>query len=77
MQQLSLENQIINEVGVLPINLQRKVLEFIKILREPFMPEGIPGEKMMKYAGIMTEEEADELSQIIEDGCERIDYNEW
>ena len=77
MQQMSIKGQITKEIDVLPLNMQKKVLEFIKILREPTVANGTPGNNLMKFAGIMTEEEADELAQIIEDGCERIDYNDW
>jgi hypothetical protein len=77
MQQVSIKSQIVKEVDVLPLDLQKKVLDFIKLITDSTTPRGVSGKRLMNIAGLMTEDEADELSQIIEDGCERIDYNEW
>ncbi|MCK4766627.1 MAG: hypothetical protein KAW12_30825 [Candidatus Aminicenantes bacterium] len=77
MQQVSIKSQVIKEMDVLPLNLQRSVLAFVKILAKPTIPKGVPGRNLMKFAGILTEDEADELSRIIEEDCERIDDNEW
>ncbi len=33
--------------------------------------------RMSDFFGIISEEESVELKTVIEDGCEKIDYNEW
>jgi len=32
---------------------------------------------IMKFAGIWSDEEANEISQIIKEGCDNIDYDGW
>jgi hypothetical protein len=40
-------------------------------------PRGTPGRELLKFAGILSPEEAKEMTDAIEEGCERIDPNEW
>jgi hypothetical protein len=77
MQQLTVRQQIDKELEVLPVDLQRKVLDYISHLSGPGIPPGVPGSELIKFAGTLSDEDAEELIQIIEEGCERIDYNEW
>jgi hypothetical protein len=46
-------------------------------LTGPAAPQGTPGKKLIEFAGTLSQEDAEELIQIIEAGCERIDDNEW
>lgn len=77
MQQITVKQQIERELDVLTVDMQRKVLEFITHLSDSGIPPGVPGKKLIKFAGSLSEEDAEELSQIIQEGCEKIDYNEW
>jgi hypothetical protein len=38
---------------------------------------GEPGHNLLQFAGIWTEEEADQISRAIEEGCETIDLESW
>jgi len=77
MQQISVKQQIDKKLEVLPVEIQRKVLFYIDHLTESATPRGVPGKKLIEFAGTLSEEDAEELIQIIEEGCERIDDNEW
>ena len=77
MQQMTVKQQIDKELDVLTLDKQRKVLDFITHLSGSGIPPGVPGKKLIKFAGSLSEEDAEELSQIIQEGCEKIDYNEW
>lgn len=77
MQRNTIKSQIIREVDVLPIDLQKKVLDFVKLLSESKAPTGVSGSKLAKLAGIMSKDDADEMAEIIAEGCEQIDFNEW
>jgi hypothetical protein len=77
MQQITVRQQINKRLEILPVNLQKKVLSYITRLSDSGIPHGIPGKKLVRLAGGLDKEDADELLQIIEEGCERIDYNEW
>jgi len=62
MQRTTIKSQIIREVDVLPIDMQKKVLDFVKLLSETSAPTGTSGSKLAKLAGIMTKEDAQEIS---------------
>jgi L-rhamnose isomerase len=55
--------------------MQRKVVEFAHSLTGS-IPSGTPGNQLLRFAGTMTEAEAKEMMDAIED-CERVDPNEW
>ena len=77
MQQMTVKEQIDRELDVLTVDKQKKVLDFIVCLRGSGIPPGVPGKRLIKFAGSLSEEDGEELSQIIQEGCEKIDYNEW
>ncbi len=77
MQQITVKQQIDRKLEVLPVDVQRKVLFYIDHLTESSIQRGISGKKLAHFAGILSEEDAKELSHIIEEGCEKIDGNEW
>jgi hypothetical protein len=77
MQSRTIKSQIISQIDVLPIDMQKKVLDFVKLLSETKAPTGASGSKLAKLAGIMTKEDAQEMAEKIAEGCEKIDFNEW
>ncbi len=77
MQTISVRRQIERKLDALPLEQQRRVLDFITHLDYPDFPPGVPGKDLIQFAGTLSPEDAEELIQIIEDGCEKIDYNEW
>jgi hypothetical protein len=77
MQQITVKQQIDKKLEVLPVDIQRKVLFYIDHLTESVAPSGVSGKKLIEFAGTLSEEDAEELIRIIEEGCERIDDNEW
>jgi hypothetical protein len=77
MQTISVRRQIEKKLDAMPLKEQRRVLDFISHLDYPYLPPGIPGEDLIKFAGSISAEDAEELTQIIENGCEKIDENEW
>jgi len=76
MQQVSIKGQINKELDILPANLQRKVLDYVTRLSHAAPPKRKDGEKLAKLAGLISHEEAEELTEIINANCEQID-NEW
>ncbi len=40
-------------------------------------PRGTPGRELLKFAGSISDETAEEMLRIIEEECERIDYESW
>ena len=41
------------------------------------LPAPTPGSQLLKHAGTLTSEEAEEQRRIIEEGCEGVDDDEW
>ncbi len=67
---------ILEQVQELPEDLQYQVLSFIQSLKTT-PPKGVPGEDILKFAGMIPPEELDAIEKAIEEDCERIDVNEW
>lgn len=69
MQQASIRGQINKELDIMPMNLQRKVLDFVTRLAHAVPPKRKDGEKLAKLAGLISHEEAEELTEIINADC--------
>ena len=69
----------ISKINALPNHLKTEVNNFIDFLLEKEKKK-ITVEKphdIMKFAGIWSDEEANEISQIIKEGCGNIDEDGW
>jgi len=76
MRQTTIKSQINKELAIMPVKLQRKVLDFVIHLSHTLSPQKKDGEKLVKLAGLISIEDAEELSEIIKTDCEIID-NDW
>jgi hypothetical protein len=71
-----IQSELLKEVEQLPPPLQRKVVDFAHSLAQS-RPRGTPAKQLLEFAGILDAEEAKAMMAAIEEGCERIDANEW
>jgi hypothetical protein len=73
----SLKDQIVYQLDSLTPEQQLKLLEYA--LRLQALPSGTPGEVLLEHMKDFdfAPGEADEMMRAIEDGCERIDWDEW
>jgi hypothetical protein len=62
--------QVIRHLDQLPLELQRKVLEFTQALALS-LPKGVPGKQLLRFAGVIEADDTRVMSQAIEKGCER------
>ncbi|NJM41241.1 MAG: hypothetical protein HC853_10985 [Anaerolineae bacterium] len=60
----------------LPYDLQQAVLRFIQQLKQA-VPQGVAGNKLLKFVGLIPQDDLRTMSAAIEEGCERIDGDEW
>lgn len=67
--------QIVKHLERLPFELQRRVLDFTQALSIS-QPRGTPGRDLARFSGVIDEADAQQMSQAIEDGCERVDPSE-
>lgn len=57
--------------GEVEVELRIRPAEPTPLLR------GTPGAEIVQLAGILPDEDAEQMLRAIEEGCERIDPNEW
>ncbi len=68
--------EVIEQIKALPQELQRRVLEFTRALAQS-TPRGIPGQELLRFAGVIPRDDVRLMSEAIEQGCARVDTNEW
>jgi hypothetical protein len=69
-------DKVIEQLRVLPQELQWRVLEFTRALAQP-IPQGIPGQQLLRFAGAISADDANLIPEAIEQGCEQVDASEW
>ena len=68
--------KVVEQLKVLPYELQWRVLEFTRALATS-IPHGVPGQQLLRFAGSIPFDDLQLMRQAIEEGCERVDENEW
>jgi hypothetical protein len=72
----SLQDALLQAVAQLPPPLQQTVVNYARTLAEG-RPRGTPAHELLKLAGTLDPEDAREMMEAIEEGCERIDLDGW
>jgi len=72
----TIESELSTCLGKLPVEKQRQVLEFARTLATSPL-QGGRGSDLLRFVGTIDESDLDAMSQAIQDGCERIDADEW
>ena len=67
---------VTDELKTLPDDLQRQVLDFVYALKASIR-NGVPGKHLLRFAGYIPEDDLLRMSHAIEEGCGRIDPNDW
>lgn len=71
----SLEDQILEQIGVPPLEDQRRVLEFAWVLATS-TPAGTPGRELLRFGDIFDEDDERGMAEAAEDSFEKTDPNE-
>jgi hypothetical protein len=69
----SVKDNLITQIDKLPHDLQVRVLDIIKALT----PKGVEGKSLLRFGGSISKEDLLLMSKAIEEGCEKVDINEW
>jgi tetraacyldisaccharide-1-P 4'-kinase len=72
-------NLSLRKIETLPDHIKMEVNDFIDFILEKEkrkLQENTPKD-IMKFAGIWSDEEANEISQIIKEDCDNIDDDGW
>ncbi|RCJ21952.1 hypothetical protein A6770_04810 [Nostoc minutum NIES-26] len=73
---ISIIDEVIEQLKVMPQHLQWRVLEFARILAKSQV-QGTPGPQLLHFAGSIPSDELQLMREAIEQGCEQVDTNEW
>ena len=76
MAELTITDRITEQIEHLPSEFQRRVLDFVEALAKS-RPRGEPGANLLRFAGSLDPQSAQEMRAAIEEGCERVDPDEW
>ena len=72
----TLETEVREQLSHLPLEQQRQVLEFARALVAARV-HGVPGQALLRFAGTIDSEDLAAMAQTIEEGCERVQPDEW
>lgn len=72
----TIKEKILKKLEALPAEKQERVLEFVGSLTKGKI-SGIPGRKLLHFSGVIEKKDLDSMRRAIEEGCERVDLNEW
>ncbi|NEQ37918.1 MAG: hypothetical protein F6K40_17280 [Okeania sp. SIO3I5] len=73
---ISVIDEIVEQLKVMPQHLQYQVLEFARKLPKTEV-RGIPGKQLLPFAGSISPEDLQIMGEAIKQDCEQIDINEW
>jgi hypothetical protein len=68
--------KVMEQLQSLPYDLQRQVLEFTRALALS-VPRGVVGKELLQFAGAIPRSDVDLMQEAIEQGCEKVDTDEW
>ncbi len=72
----TIREEIKQQLDLMPLDLQRRVLDFARALAQ-CRPKGEAGRDLLRFAGMLDSETARAMKEAIESGCEHVDRNEW
>jgi len=72
----TLVDKVVDQLKTLPYEMQWRVFEFTRALAVS-APRGVPGLQLLRFAGAIPPDDLQLMRQTIEEGCERVDTNEW
>ncbi|NJR63818.1 MAG: hypothetical protein HC769_36700 [Cyanobacteria bacterium CRU_2_1] len=67
---------VVEQLKVMPEHLQCQVLEFVQKLVKAEV-RGTPGDQLLRFAGSIPPDDLQLMREVIEQGCERVDVDEW
>jgi hypothetical protein len=67
---------VVSRLRQMPEAMQQQVLTFTQKLHTS-TPEGVSGRSLLAFAGAISADDLLLMSKAIEEGCERVDSDEW
>jgi hypothetical protein len=72
----TIEKQLREQLDHLPIEQKHKVLEFARSLDKAKV-RGVPGKDLLRFAGTIDSEDLKVIESAINEGCEKLNPDEW
>jgi hypothetical protein len=72
----SIVDKIVEQLKALPNEMQWRVFEFTRSLSVS-APHGVSGKQLLRFAGAVPLGDVKLMRDAIEQGCEKVDANEW
>ncbi|MEH2240315.1 hypothetical protein [Nostoc sp.] len=72
----SILDRLIEELKVMPEDLQYRVLEFARTLVGSQI-HGVPGRRLLHFTGTISPNDIQLMREAIEQDCEQVDIDEW
>lgn len=72
----AIKEAIERQLEKLPLELQRRVLDFTNALVLS-QPHGISGKQVLSFAGAMSAADTQAIEEAIAEGCETVNRDEW
>lgn len=72
----SIKTEIVQQLDHLPYESQRRVLDFARALALS-QPKGVPGKQLLRFVGAIEKDDLEAMTQAIEEGCEKVNLDEW
>jgi len=73
----NIERELQEQVSRLRSDEQRRVLDFARSLASSSQPNGGSGKSLLKYAGAIEQDDLAIIEQVIREGCETVNPDEW
>lgn len=71
---ISIIDEVIEQLRTMPQHLQWQVLEFARILAKTQV-QGTPGQELLRFACSIPPDDFQLMREAIEQGCEQVDAN--
>ena len=75
MGHFAVRDRLLRRLEELSPDQQAEVLDFVERLDAP--RRGVSTEELKRFSGILDKEAAQEMMEAIEEGCERVNPDEW
>lgn len=73
---VSILDEVVEQLRGMPQSLQKQVLEFTKNLTASTV-QGVPGSQLLRFAGMIPPDNIALMREAIEQDCEQVEVNEW
>lgn len=72
----AIKNELMHQVNKLSLDMQIQVLQFARALEITTHSQN-SGSSLLSFAGCISQEDLRTMSKAIQDGCEKVDADEW